>query len=273
MKYRIVTHGLLCAIAFLLFAISAKAEENKPVYRCSFTGGIAYSDFRDMGVSPITYSGPALNACFAFSRTAAQGRLSLEGNFLAGLYQDNVPPRHNFNNSSGLAQIRLKYLHQFNAGLNLGASVDNIFLLSHNSTFGNASFGAGDVTSVNLHLGYQTPLVLFRNKKTTWFVSEIAFAPISLQFRPGFAYIDNYTEEIPTNSTYFNQYQWYFSPFSALEASLGILIGRRNLTISYHWQFITTWENAPHRMDFTTHSLQATWQLTKHNNKKNNKKI
>ena len=86
----------------------------------------------------------------------------------------------------------------------------------------------------------------------------------SLCLRPGFAYLDNFNQDIsnPTTNT-FDQYQWYLTGLNQVSTELGafyILPNGNQLGLSYRWRYLTSRTSvlAPYRFEQAGHALLLT---------------
>ncbi len=94
-----------------------------------------------------------------------------------------------------------------------------------------------------------------------------AYAKLSLPLfgfdeRPGFAYIDNYTESLNTSATQTNTRDSFTILFPGVGTDVGIflnLLNNNKIGLSYRWNYLTTRHLGSYRFDHATHSLNLTY--------------
>ena len=130
-----------------------------------------------------------------------------------------------------------------------------LFDIRYNSTLGNASMGFGNFFMLNCEGGveYRLPKWLFHAK--------MQLNALSLDMRPGFAYMDNFDQDIssPTANT-FDQYHWYLAAATGVSTDVGaayLLSNGNRLGVSYRWGYFTSRHttSCPHSFEYAHHAI------------------
>lgn len=231
--------------------------------------------YRDLGTSPLSYTGPALlpEAGLLWERPLWQFGLNSRSSF--GIYRaatSTIPSMDalGLNNWLSFRALRKKSaLHllvpQREEMLLYGLSVDNLLSVKYNSHHQNASVGLSDFVSLGLHGRYE--FLLRRNDCSRKFYRvfvELLLQPVSLVFRPGYAYIDDYTSRNEVAATLGSSYQCHMRIFSGIGTGIGLsrtfLIGHR-MTLAYHWSFMNNGEKKGWKYQTALHSLSCTFDI------------
>ena len=250
----------------MLFAHSASramSDSLSHVY-LALHGGAGYGLYRELGASPLTYKGQELHPGISVRVEKA--------NYLYEAYL------HASGGGYGL-KARWSYFHAYGGhpvvGLRtcfrlpsatpwqlwVGGSVSDLFDIRYNSALGNANMGYGNFLRLDVEAALEYGLRRWR------FHAAVAFTPLALTYRPGFAYMDNFDQDIssPVANT-FDQYVSYVVWAPGAETSLGATLMMRSgntLSLAYYWAFLTSRVSpdglsAPHRFDYAGHALKLT---------------
>ncbi len=226
-----------------------------------FDGGAGYGIFRDMGASPLTYKGleihPGIGVEWRQANWLLDGSLHLSGGAYGILFR-----LQSLRVFGGQVDAGVELLHKVysRSGLTLwaGGGVNDLFDLRYNSALNNSNVGMSNWVRLDGSARAEYTLGRWR------FDARIGLDLLSLNMRPGFAYIDNYDHDIsnPVNDAG-THYSWYVTGVPGVSTALGV----RRLTkhgnevgLSYAWHYITSRVSsdglsAPHRFNQASHAL------------------
>ena len=220
--------------------------------------GVGYGLYRDLGTSPITYRGLQLHPGISLEIQQLlwryEGALLVDG----GVY--GIKPSINYIQAYGghpLLGFRVwrKMAHHNHLHLWAGGSADNLFDIRYQSSLGNACAGFGNYARLNLEgcLEYTIGSWLFH--------AQLQLGALSLTTRPGFAYMDNFDQDIssPTANT-FDQYHTYLALAAGAATDVGaslLLATGNRIGLSYHWSYLSSQsaDASPHLFQYAHHAL------------------
>ena len=267
---------LRASVVALLVGVSLVAESQtagQTRYMLTFRNGAGYGSFRDVGTSPRPYEELSIGPGLVFSA-------ELKGWTFAG----------GFETLGGLSTSKVKalikkqqYTGYFGAGdvfvearktiwrnleetwkIDLGGGLSNYTRVSYASKFQNASFALSDLFQ---------PYFIFRAEYTIadtrsmaklpgWFSAfgELRIAPIGLTYRPGFAYIDNYTSGRETADYIFSSYRtgvaWL--PYTSMAAGVRFNLRSGNrIGLAYRWSYRSTHGSDYWQYDEARHQIMV----------------
>lgn len=241
--------NLTTLITFLLLAFVSGAQTQ---WWIGCRGVLAYSNFRECGVSPSTYRGIAAAPDFNIVINTPRWRIIVNNNLMVGGYENAQKPRFDFTSVAGYDHLRAKFLHPIDTlgrwTLLGGASVNEWAWLSYNSNLFNANMGFANLIDASLH--FRAEYTVTRNARRRqlsrrWMLhGDLSCAPVGVFFRPGFAYIDNYnaTSE-STASVTLSSYEWHLKALPAVTTDFGIsrlLDNGNRIGIGYGWNFVSS---------------------------------
>jgi hypothetical protein len=251
----------LFVTTFLLLVAAAPLHaESDTVTHCyiNLHGGIAYGLYRDLGTSPLTYRG--LHLAPGLSVLVQKPQWRYESMLLTGVGGYGLKLGiNNMQTYGGHAVIGFRAWRQFvgQGGWHLwaGGSVDNLFEGRYTPSLGNACAGFGNYARVNAD-----GCVEFRYDR--WlFHARIQLNLISLNMRPGFSYMDNYDQNIASETANaFDQYRSYLSVATSAATDMGAtlqLASGNRIGVSYCWSYLTsrTTSSAPHLFQYADHAI------------------
>ncbi|MBQ6069683.1 MAG: hypothetical protein IJK84_09280 [Bacteroidales bacterium] len=221
-------------------------------------GGAAYGLYRDMGTSPLTYRG--IQAAPGISLSVENSQWSYEALLLtdAGAYGLKLGIDY-IQSYGGHPLVGFGIWRNLYADSRwrmwLGGVVDDLFDIRYNRSLGNASAAFGNFA--RLHVDGRVEYRLSR-----WLLhARLQLNLLTLNYRPGFAYMDNFDQEIsdPTANT-FDQYRSYASLASSAHTDVGATYCLNNgnkVGVSYRWTYLTsrTTAAAPHLFESADHAL------------------
>ena len=219
---------------------------------------MGYGLYRDLGASPLTYRGLQLHPGITVEMQKTSWRY--EAMLLTGGGAYGLKMGTGYIQAYGaqpLLGIRASRLFYSDNHLSLwaGGSFANHFDIRYNQSLGNACAGFGNFARFNVE-GYAEYLL------SHWlFHARLQLNALSLNLRPGFAYMDNFDQNIasPTANT-FDQYRCYLALASGIATDIGaslLLSNGNRVGISYQWFYLTsrTTSAAPHLFEYAHHAL------------------
>ena len=251
---------LFVTILFLLLAIPPLRAESDSSAHCYIYlhGGVGYGLFRDLGISPLTYRG--LQLAPGLSVSVQKPKWNYEAMLLADGGAYGLKLGINFIQTyGGHPVIGFSALHRLAAAdhwrLWAGGSVDNLFDIRYTASLGNACAGFGNFARINAvgRVEYRLCRWLFH--------ARLQLGLLSLALRPGFAYMDNFDQNIASSTANtFDQYRSYLTLANSAVTDLGAtlqLAGGNRVGISYRWSYLTsrTTHTAPHLFQYADHAL------------------
>ena len=251
---------LFLTTILLLLAHASTAAEHDSASCCflNLRGGVGYGLYRDLGASPLTYRGLQLHPALSLSVQRHDWRYEAQLSAAGGGYGLTVGFNY-IQAWGGHPVVRLVASRRMHSAcpwqLWLGASADNLFDIRYHSSLGNACAGFGNFARLNVETSLEYRLC-------RWiFHTSLQLNLLSLNLRPGFAYMDNFDQDIssPTANT-FDQYHCYPTLLSGAAANLGAtyqLPGGNRVGLSYQWVYLTsrTTTAAPHLFQYAHHAL------------------
>lgn len=226
-------------------------------------GGLGYGMTRDMGASPITYSHPEIHPLVAYGFHGQQWRFEVgfSGVFAGESARFGVSGMQCYVGNLSLMRRLYSYSRWQVWG---GMAVDERFMVRYMSSLGNASYSYSNLTSLMGRVRAECVLGHFVTHL------QLGFAPVSLCLRPGFAFLDNFNQDLssPGGNT-FDQYRWYLAGATLLETDLGVAYQLRNgnrVGISYRWRYLTSRKSAdpvsaPYPIEQAGHALLVSLQF------------
>lgn len=254
---------LFLTLFFLLLAKPPLYAENgsETLYSVDLHGGIGYGIYRDLGASPLTYRGLQLHPGISFVVQKPDMRYEAILQTAAGAY--GLKMGVNYIQAYGghpLLGFRVWRKHLLTDHFNLwyGGSVDDLFDTRYNRSLGNACVGFGNFLRFNIE-GCVT--YSLRN----WlFHAGLQLNAFSLNMRPGFAYMDNYDQNIASSTANtFDQYHAYPAAATGATTDMGLslkLAGGNRVGLSYRWSYLSSrttadGRTAPHLFQTADHAL------------------
>lgn len=267
-----MTKNILLLFCCLLAALDGAAQEEVARWYLRQGVGSAIDLYRDYGTSPLTYrSGVAATMEARVTRERSEGlQLDFHGMVTGGMYHRSLSTSplsaeaFGANATLGAKATWRRGLRRgrsegrdegtaHNAALLAGCSLDNLLGVKYNTRHENASVGASEFILAKLHAGAEW----------TWgkclLHAEASLAPLAVCFRPGYAYMDNYTEENSLLATLGNGYEWSAKPFAAVGTGIGArwtLKSGHRLGCEYEWSYLGTGGKGAWKYQTALHNLK-----------------
>ncbi len=225
---------------------------------------------RDQGTSPHSYPGIAAFPNMGLIGERPHYRWQIENHSGIGIHTDAVATRFYMDAIGVSNRLQGRVLRKYRPSswhgqLLYGVGLGNQLFVRYNLHHQNASVGVSNFTYISLHVRAELPLNTKRNRASSWcLLAEASQFPLAGVLRPGYAFIDNYTEASNLYATFGNQYQWYAKVFSGIATEMGVRkewpSGHR-LTLSSQWQYFNSGMGSGWRYENATHSLCCRFDL------------
>lgn len=243
---------------FVLPFVVHPQEVDECNYWLSLQGGGGMGFYREMGASPLTYRGPELLP--AISLTTERG--AWRNDWHVGGSAGGYGLRWGMNSMQaygGQVEVKGSVLNKIqemgSLSILVGGNVEGVFDVRYHSGLGNSATSFSNWIRINglIQTDFQ-----WRNSV---FYFQFGFNPLALVLRPGYAFMDNFDQDIanPIGNT-FDQYRWYVAGFFGMDTELGYRYQLKNgnkIGVSYRWRYITSRisELAPHRFEYAQHGI------------------
>ena len=258
---------------------------------------IGYGLFRDMGTAPVSFKGIAIQPSIGLEFSGLRKwKTTIDAFSSVGIFEDAVEPAFNFGSFDICNTLRFKmqrsiagiYKENYDSPvefkkygnipdgiekpyvwLSAGFGLANLLDVTVNPDYENSAAGISNFFGPEVSLRADIPLNSFFeldwSKYDKQLHAEIGLMPVAAVLRPGFAYIDNYTEAQPVASTLFNEFEWHIKPFAGLCTDIGfdiINFQHSRVSISYLWSFLSSGNSGAWRFDHASHYLHFDFVIT-----------
>ncbi|MDD4149583.1 MAG: hypothetical protein PHE33_06100 [Bacteroidales bacterium] len=237
------------------------------------SAGLATGNLRDMGTSPLFYTGllPVVDITYSdfYNNNLIQFNIiSYNGIYIKLTDDDSYTSTANSVNTE-IAYYR-HYQDYDDTGFKHypGASINNYTSIRVNSAFNNAAFTFDNISSLNLNYFITKEFTLkAKQKKFLWLIKyyreekqylasfKIGVPIYSLIYRPGFTNPGNSTLN---NSFLLPDYKITGKVFSGMNTNLSlskILPNGNMIKLTYHWEYFTSGRYSLNRLDMSKHAL------------------
>lgn len=229
--------------------------------RLSFALGCEprYSALRDIGVSPIIYQAPGIGTCCAVILDNNIWRYQLAFCLSGHILCKDVIPVDDINVAGYGATVHLRLgveRHLTDIGnwwIWAGGHAENWLAIDYNDRYMNACVGMSNLTA---------PTLSIRGERTTGRLTlsiAAGAAPFGWWYRPGFAYVANYTTGASEVVAFADKYGLTiaFLPLLRGEAGARMMLSSDNwIGVVYHWNFFTTRNSGAWRYEAAQHSVR-----------------
>ena len=259
---------------------------------------IGYGVYRDLGTAPIRFKGTVLQPVIGLEFGGMRKWTTTIDIFTsAGIFEDAVEPKFNFGSFDISNTLRFKMrkylaglwspekediddkteLHfgnedkypmvnkRHHASLSLGMGVANFFDVTVNSEYENAATGISEFIGpeVSLRADFYPDWISY-DRFSKQFHTEIGVMPVAAVFRPGYAYIGNYTASHPVASSLLDEFEWRMKPFAGLYSDIGfdIINGYNRISFSYLWSYHSSGDSGFWRFDHAIHLFLIDFTIT-----------
>jgi len=273
---------ILLYFFLIILSINTIAQENQDSssfinegHYIGVSGGIAISSLRDLGTSPLFYTGILPSAQLSHIYYFGKNIWNFKFTTLNGVYL-HMTDIDMFSASGNIFDFEFSFLHNYAEEGNeyrtyIGTSLNNFSSFRNNSSFMNASFAFDNISYLNLDYKFEYDWVRKeKQKKLFWLFkytrkekryvlgAKVGIPVFSMLYRPGYTYLGNATN---SNNTLFPGYEWNYKVFPGLNTDLSIsrvLNNGNQMKLSYYWDFMTTGKLSENRLEQSKHMLLYT---------------
>lgn len=219
----------------------------------------SYGVARDQGVSPRTYQTPGMGTYCAVALDNDIWRYQLDVALSGHILCRKTLPLSEVDPSGYGANVHLglrldrQVLQRNEWRLWVGGGVEDWLAIDYNDRYMNACVGMGNLSA---------PTLSFRGElRMDWMTLTLAAgaAPCGWWYRPGYAYLSNYTTGESEIEAFADNYESHIAIFPLLNSEAGVLIALSSgntLGIIYHWNFLTSRDVGPWRYEAAHHSMR-----------------
>ena len=235
-----------------------------PVWLNSSTGFNAVH-FYDQGASPLYYWGIGANihtgVSVAFDESFISYNLRGLGNIA---WSDASSQAYDFG-----IELGVEYLYRFydidNLHLWVGGAINEDFAINYSPQLMNAALGQSFFFNLNADGMVQYDFANHHGAHN-WCTAyaKLSLPVLGVTSRPGFAYIDNYTESLVSSENNLKNRETLSIPFPGVSIDIGLylnLLNNNKIGLSYRWDYLTTRHQGTYRFDHATHSLNLTYMF------------
>ncbi len=93
---------------------------------------------------------------------------------------------------------------------------------------------------------------------------KISLPLVGIAMRPGYAYMDNYTQDIDIANTVLEDYEGFGMVFPGASTDIGLylnLVNGNRIGLSYRWDYLTTRKAGVYRFDNALHSINLNFMF------------
>ena len=235
--------------------------------------GAGYTMFRDLGTGPIAFDGAALQSYAALHMVRPQWSFGLLLRTELGALGYGSAEEMSLDALQLNTKLRIRAMRKISmsrGNLLFGASLTSYLNVTENSNYENASAGISLFAGPDIVARYEfsVPRLIKTKKRKAnprphHLHAEMSLSPFAAVYRPGYAYIGNYTATQPVSKALFDGFSMRVKPFSAIETNVGIdyPIGDNRLSINYIWNYHSSGKNDTWRFDNASHIVECVLTL------------
>ncbi len=213
-----------------------KADTLRPKSKCYLVngGGISHSSFRDMGVSPLTYSSWLGNLSLGYRAIKPYSMFEIQSLADAGVYQVLAGGTY-YKTQAVNVRTSANYFINFPTNNNIqffmGGGLTHFISTRISSQYMNAGFVLDNYMLLSVNTRLQRAFVIPAVERNIWFlnyskgerlweVSAYLLMPFAgVLLRPGFSYVSHSTTN---NNQLLEDYQWHALVFSGTTARISL---------------------------------------------------
>ena len=261
----------LILVAMLLLVVSGRAQDRFFVADTddcqaylTLGGGLSYGVSRDQGVSPIAYQlivlAPYTELSLDYGQWGFRTELSLSPYLLTKNFQlTEELSAHGYGaDLMLLSGFEHRVLHREKVRVKVGLAGAGWLIMSYNSSYMNACVSLSSLVA---------PVISCKGEWDLWrftLYGSAGAAPVGGWYRPGFAYISNYSSGDSEMAAFNDDYSWNTTLFPLLKTELGIdyrFKKGHSLGASYRWYFLTTRESGDWPFEAARHHLRLVLRI------------
>lgn len=264
----------LITISIATFAQEDQESESliKDGNYIGISGGLAISSLRDLGTSPLFYTGFLPSAKFNYTNYSNRNIWNVKLTSLNGIFV-HTTDIDMYSASGNIIDLEFAFLRNYAEEGNelrtyIGTSINNYSSLRNNSSFMNASFAFDNISYLNLDYKFEFDWIRKeKQKKLFWLFkytrkekkyvlgAKLGVPIFSMIYRPGYTYLGNATS---STDVLLPGYKWDYKVFPGMNTDLSIsrvLNNGNQMKFSYYWDFMTTGKLSENRLDKSKHML------------------
>ena len=260
MRQRLLKITLFSLTSIML---AANGMAQVPVW-LSAGAGLNVADCYDNGTVPFRYMGLGANGDLGVTVEWSRFHIQTDARLLG-----NMLPK--INGTSIDVDARTEFLYRV-----------------HDSENGNWHFWVGgglqtwvDIKEIPAVMNASTGVSLFENLYADGMVAfdfatvrgshklltaygKLSLPLVGLAVRPGYAYMDNYTNDINVANALFSDYEAFFKAFAGGSTDIGLylnLLNGNRIGLSYRWDYLSTGKKGAYRFDNALHTLNLSFMF------------
>lgn len=219
----------------------------------------------DQGASPLPYVGVGFNARAGVNLMWDQSFVSFKIEGLGNVAMSNAQTEiFDFG-----VELEAECLYRFRDAGNLhlwaGGAFSDYLAINYAPQLMNAALGYSSFFNWKVEGMAQYDFAKYDREHNLF----SAYAKLSLPLfgadgRPGFAYIDNYTESLNTSETLTGERDSFMILFPGVGTDVGLyinLLNNNKIGFSYRWNYLTTRHKGTYRFDHATHAFNITYMF------------
>ena len=250
--------------------VAASAGSCRPVYKSkvpiwlSLSPGLNVVHCYDNGTIPFPYLGYGVNIDAAFTIEWARCHIQSDARFALDMLT-------NGGTSYGI-ESKTEFLYRFHDGkrnrlhLWVGPALQNYFDIKEIAAMMNASTGVSGFMNLCAEgmLSYDFAFIRDHSHNLLTAYGKLTLPVVGLVVRPGYAYMDNYTNDINVANTLLEDYETFGKWFAGASTDVGLnlnLLNGNRIGLSYRWDYLTTGHKGTYRFDNALHSININFMF------------
>lgn len=234
-----------------------------PIWLNLSTGGNIVHCY-DNGTIPFPYLGAGGNISLGATIEWKRNHIQYEARLLGDMLE-------NGGTSIGI-ESKTEYLYRFHDGkrnrlhLWVGPALQNYFDIKSISGMMNASTGVSGFMNLCAEgmLSYDFAFIRNGSHNLLTVYGKLTLPVAGLVLRPGFAYMDNYTNDINLANTMLSDYVLFGKWFPGVGTDIGLnfnLLNGNRIGFSYRWDYLSTGHKDVYRFDNAIHALNINFMF------------
>lgn len=255
--------SLFLAVA-LLATTQAFAQKSKVPIWLNLSAGGNIADCYDNGTIPFRYLGVGGNIGVGITVEWRRCHVQNESRLMADMLKTN-------GYSIGI-ESKTEFLYRFHDSkrnrLHLwgGAAFQNYYDIKEISAMMNAATGVTGFMNLCAEgmLSYDFAFIREGSHNLLTAYGKLTLPVAGLVMRPGYAYMDNYTEDINIANTVLANYETFGKWFPGVGTDVGLYFNLPNgnrIGLNYRWDYLTTRHKGTYRFDNAIHAVNLNFMF------------
>lgn len=248
-----------------------------PRFSLTLSNTNGYGETRDLGTSPRVYDNLSIGQGLEFNAETVDWTFSGHFGVSGALNAPKIKyllKKGNYSGYSGSVDVAISALRRVWSNgeatwsVAIGGGLSNHTYIGYTPKFMNASFALTDLfqpefrVMVEYNLPNSNPLVVMPG----WFAAfaSVEVSPIGLAYRPGYSFIDNYTDGRKVKDYIFNTYKTGFAWLPYLATELGVRFNLRSgnrISLAYMWNYRSSHGTTDWQFDEVNHLLSIEFNI------------